>query len=184
MEWQCLLFNRGEKQHIASQYTQGRIFIAQTPQNKNLEASWLLSTFNSMIRHQTHCILTQECNTCLFPAQIFPGTRANTPRCCLFLPEQQFDAGSFPHLKGTPNVSSFEENSDLAWETPLFLIAEKQHMARSYNKGTMAISKTPQTEVCKPTASTVYSSLCPNTSPNVSLLRKATLAFVPSRFLQ
>ena len=94
----------------------------------------------------SQCILTQECNPCLFPTQTFPITRANKPMCFLLLSEQQFCSGSFHHLKGTPNVLYFEDMPDLSWQCLLFTSGEKRHIASSYNQGRMAISQTPENE--------------------------------------
>ena len=66
--------------------------------------------------------------------------------CCPNHSENWFGAGSFHHLKGTPNVFSFEEKPDLAWKCLLFTNRDKQHLACSFNHSRIAISLTPQYE--------------------------------------
>ena len=55
--------------------------------------------------------------------------------CCLWLSEPCYIACIFNHSKGTPNVFSFVENTEGAWEICLLLIRDKQHIASSHNQG-------------------------------------------------
>ena len=59
--------------------------------------------------------------------------------CGLLLFEPWDIAWIFHHLKGTPNVFSFAENAEVAWEILLFHIRDKKHIASPYNQGQIAI---------------------------------------------
>lgn len=67
--------------------------------------------------------------------------------CCLKLSEQEFGAGSLEGMKATPNVFSWEEKSDLAWEILRFHLWNKQHIAHSYNQGKMVFTKFHQKHI-------------------------------------
>ena len=92
-------------------------------------------------------------------------------------------AWNLHHYKGTPNIFSFEEISEVAWEILLFHIKEKQHRASSYNQSKRAISRTTKTRDWQLSSSTVSANPWTHTSPNVILLRKSTLAFFTARLL-
>ena len=97
------------------------------------------------------------------------------PECCLLLSKPWFIACFFHPSKGTPNVFSFVENSEGAWEILLCLLREKQHIASSYNQGKIANSQTQPPSIWKLPGSTGKPTLWSYSSPNVSGLRKATL---------
>ena len=58
--------------------------------------------------------------------------------CCLLLSEPWFSARISCPTKGTPNVISFLESSEGAFEMLVVLLKDKQHKASSYNMGNIA----------------------------------------------
>ena len=100
---------------------------------------------------------------------------------CLLLSEPRFITLIFHHSKGTPNVFSFVEKFEVAWQILLFHIREKQHITSSYNQGTFAISQTQPPSIWKLPGPTGKPTPWRYSSPNASVLRKATLAYFPPR---
>ena len=61
---------------------------------------------------------------------------------CLLLSELWFIALIFHDSRGTPNMVSFVEKAEVAWEFLFLNIREMDHIASSYNQGIIAISQT------------------------------------------
>ena len=105
--------------------------------------------------------------------------RALKPMWCLILSDYEVGAGSFDDLKATPNVFSLQEKSDWAGEIFLFKLLDKPSIATSYHQGKIAFTQTSPTRGWKQHCCNVYSAQGKETSPNASMLRKATLAIPP-----
>ena len=106
------------------------------------------------------------------------------PMCCLFLSEPWFIAQIFYPTKGTPNVISCLENSEGACDILLVLLRDKKHIASLYNQGNIENSLTQPPSLGTLPESKGQPSPWRHSHPNTSVLRKAALAFVPSRHFQ
>ena len=84
-------------------------------------------------------------------------------------------------MKTTPDVLSLEEKSGMAWEILVFYTGVKQNIAGSYHQGKMAFTQTSPSRDWKCLRCNMYSTQWKDTSPNASMLSKATLA--PPRIL-
>ena len=112
------------------------------PENKRLEASLLLSSFNTVYGLKPQCLYAQKRKPCLFPRENTPIIMENISMSCYFHSEQWLGTWSFHCWKGIPNKFSVEEWSDIAWEVLLLNIREYEHIASSYDPGKMDNSQT------------------------------------------
>ena len=102
--------------------------------SKSLEASWLQKIFNSMNRHQPQCWLRKAA---LAYFQMRPLLQLQEQLQCAASCSLSSDSlhGVAITPKPLQTCSVFWEISEGAWETLLFHIRDKQHIACEYNQG-------------------------------------------------
>ena len=176
LPWQCLLFNTGEKDHIASSYNQGRIDVSPMPKNKSMGASWLQCIFNSVNETSPNMALPRRATLAFSPlgqSYIQGKWAKGLPKIFWALVRCR----EFPSLKSTSNLFLFwrswncHENTFFSILgksiTKLVCSSRAERLSKQLHK--KWVRKHP---VCK-----VYWTQWMNTSPNASLLRKSTIAF-------